>query len=125
MKYRALLWRQPTAAPKEKRREGELLSRRKRALRIVEHEPDRPARTSACSARWSCTCSPPGTKPPASTARSATMRAPPPSAADSTIMAWSPVHGFQRTSAAQHRTSLRPRLMRRSAIGVDVEDAGS
>jgi hypothetical protein len=61
----------------------------------------RPARTSTCSARWSCECSPPGTKPPASKARSATMRVPPLSVADSTIMNFSPLSGFQTTSPAR------------------------
>jgi hypothetical protein len=63
----------------------------------------RPARTSKCSAQWSCTCSPPGTNPPASTAKSATSRAPPLCSADSTSRAFSPVRGFQTTSPARTR----------------------
>ena len=61
----------------------------------------RPALTSKRSAQKSWTCSPPGTNPPASTAKSATMRAPPLSSADSTSIAFSPVSGFHTASPAR------------------------
>lgn len=85
----------------------QLLSSFERPLLTVDQERDAAVQNLEVLGTVVVTCSPPGTNPPSSTAKSATIRAPAVSSADSTSNAFSPVSGFHTTSPARPARTCR------------------